>query len=131
MPQMRVDDGNRVRHARRQRPRIHRPPPGSQGKMDGRSSREAALRALHSQDVGRVYRPTHTSYTGLTHVPIFPDKASTQYAAPLRTHQEQDRSKLREQTGEELPAMTTPKTPTHPFERSHSIVIAAAPEAVF
>jgi hypothetical protein len=27
--------------------------------------------------------------------------------------------------------MTTPKTPTHPFERSHSIVIAAAPEAVF
>jgi uncharacterized protein YndB with AHSA1/START domain len=67
----------------------------------------------------------------LTHVPIFPDKASTQYAAPLRTHQEQDRSQLREQTAEELPAMTTPKTPTHPFERSHSIVIAAAPEAVF
>jgi hypothetical protein len=67
----------------------------------------------------------------LTHVPIFPDKASTQYAALLRTHQEQDRSQLREQTAEELPAMTTPKTPTHPFERSHSIVIAAAPEAVF
>lgn len=30
-----------------------------------------------------------------------------------------------------IPAMTTSAPPTHPFERSHSIVIAAIPEAVF